>query len=92
MTRSEFIAVLQEPFDWDLPPDETDLACELAKKHGGQAVVKAWHQYQKEQPCRTMQEFREWYEGPQPAAEPVQQELDLGNPFSKVYARMGRLR
>ncbi len=71
MTREEYFRRLQAPFDWKLEPEEEEVAVRMAKQHGGQVVMKAWHAFQKENPLRTFAEFESRFEEYRHAADPM---------------------
>ena len=57
MKRDEYFDRLQEPFDWELEEYEKDIAVRLAKKHGGENVLRAWHEFQKDYPLNNFADF-----------------------------------
>ncbi len=62
MKREEYFRRLQAPFDWELESDEQEVAVRMAREHGGEAVLKAWHAFQAHNPCSTFGEFEGRFE------------------------------
>lgn len=75
MKREEYFRRLQAPFDWDLEADEQEIAVRMAKEHGGETVLKAWHAFQSRNPCSTFGEFEGRFEEYKNADGPAQLSL-----------------
>ncbi len=59
MKRDEYFSHLQEPFDWELEEFEKEIAVRLAEEHGGEKVLRAWHEFQKDYPLNSFADFEE---------------------------------
>jgi len=58
----EYLARLQEPFYWDLSLTEQEIAVRMAKQHGGETVMKAWHAFQRFHPLAGFDEFEKYFD------------------------------
>jgi len=94
MDSKEYFQLLQKPFDWDLQPDEKALAASMAKEFGGRIILNSWHEFQKDHPLGTFQEFEVWFKDmlkeAAKKAGPEQASLDFGDPFASVYSKIRR--
>lgn len=88
MKESEYLQLLQRPYDWNLTEEEKKIAVRLAKEFGGKRVLHAWHEFQEVSPLDDFQKFEPWFR--ERIAMASAGEDQAAGPFDKIYERVGR--